>query len=432
MIAPCYEHLWVDRADDVPASLWRQLFAPPVEGDWWYRALERSGLDDQFRFRYLLLKQGIDTVGLVPVFLMDVPMRLVVPPALLPWVSALGRVFPWLRAQRTLFVGSPCAEEGRIGMLPDVDVPSALRHIDAALRGEMRRTGASIRVWKDFAAEWDQELGALARDAGLFRLVSFPGTLVDLPGGTKDAYLASLGSNRRHQFKKKLRRSKEAVTLGVELLRQPDPAMLDKLFALFWQTYERATTRFERLNRQFFELIAAEPVASFIVLHETATGEPVAFMLCFDYQGHLVNKFIGIDYRRPREWMLYFRLWDAALDHATRSGASALQSGQTGYRPKIDLGHRLVPLTNYGAHRNPLIHRIYAWVAAQVAWQTLDPALAAALEAHPELGRREGQPHRTEPSTTGPFMRTLSAMSMTMAKAESLMRSFLKVAKIRR
>ncbi len=387
MSASHFKVAWVDRAADVPESTWAQFFAPPLEGAWWYRALEQSGLDDQFSFRYLLLTQGPATVGLVPTFVMDVPMRLVVPPGLLPWVSALGHVFPWLRAQRTLFVGSPCAEEGWIGLASGIDVPAALRCIDAALRAEMRRQGASVRVWKDFGAAWDDVLGSLAREAGMFRLVSFPGTAVALPHGSREGYLQSLGGNRRHQFKKKIRRSKEAVGLGVEVLRQPDDPTLDQLFALFWQTYEKATTRFERLNRRFFGLVAAEPTTSFIVLRAPTTSQPVAFMMCFEFPGQLVNKFIGIDYRTPREWMLYFRLWDAAVDHAIHLGAKVLQSGQTGYRPKIDLGHDLVPLTNYGAHRNPLIHWIYARVAAEVDWGTLDPALASALEAHPELSR---------------------------------------------
>ena len=390
MSAARFEVAWVDRSTDIPDADWARFFAPPREGAWWYRVLERSGLEDQFTFRYLVLAQDGATVGLVPAFVMDVPMRLVVPPALLPWVSVLGHVIPWLRAQRTLFVGSPCAEEGWIGLASGIDVAAALRRIDAALRDEMRRQGASVRVWKDFGAEWDAALGALAREAGMFRLVSFPGTAVALPGSTREGYLRSLRGNRRHQFTKKIRRSREAVELDVEILRRPDDATLDQLFALFWQTYEKATTRFERLNRRFFELVAAEPASSFIVLREAATAEPVAFMLCFEFPGHLVNKFIGIDYARPREWLLYFRLWDAAVDHAVALGARVLQSGQTGYRPKIDLGHELVPLTNYGAHRNRFIHAIYARVASEVDWHTLDPALAAALEAHPELKRGGG------------------------------------------
>ena len=397
-----FEVVWLDRAGDIPASTWAQFFAPPREGAWWYRALEQSGLDDQFSFRYLLLTRGSTTVGLVPTFLMDVPIRLVVPPELLPWVSALGHVFPWLQAQRTLFVGSPCSEEGWIGLAPGIDVPAALRCIDAALRVEMRCQRASVRVWKDFGAEWDEAMGFLAREAGMFRLVSFPGTAVVLHG-SREAYLQSLGGNRRHQFKKKIRRSKELVDLEVEVIRQPDDAMLDKLFALFWQTYEKATTRFERLNRRFFTIVAAEPSTSFIVLRSLITLDPVAFMMCFELPGRLINKFIGIDYRTPREWMLYFRLWDAAVDHAIHLGATVLQSGQTGYRPKIDLGHELIPLTNYGAHRNPLIHWIYARVAAEVNWDTLDPALATALAAHPELKHPPEKPASTSTTEAQPL-----------------------------
>ena len=350
-----FEVVWVDRAADIPASTWAQFFAPPREGLWWYRALEESGLEDQFSFRYLLLTQGLTTVGLVPAFPMDVPMRLVVPRALLPWVSALGHVFPWLRAQRTLFVGSPCAEEGWIGLASGIDVPAALRCIDVELRAEMRRQHASVRVWKDFGAEWDEALGSIAREVGMFRLVSFPGTTVALLG-SREAYLQSLSGNQRHRFKKNIRRSKETIDLGVKVIRQPDDPTLDKLFALFWQTYEKATTRFERLNRRFFGIVAAEPSTSFIVLRSPITLQPVAFMMCFELPGLLINKFIGIDYRMPREWMLYFRLWDAALDLAIDLGANAVQSGQTGYGPKINLGHELVPLTNYGAHSNALIH----------------------------------------------------------------------------
>jgi hypothetical protein len=125
-------------------------------------------------------------------------------------------------------------------------------------------------------------------------------------------------------------------------------------------------------------------VAGFIVLREPSSGAAVAFMLCFEFDGWLVNKFIGIDYRRPKEWLLYFQLWAAALDHASAKGIHRIQSGQTGYRPKLDLGHRLVPLTNFCAHRNPLIHRVYAAVAKTVSWATLDPALAAGVAAHPE------------------------------------------------
>jgi hypothetical protein len=379
------EAVWVDRADAVPAELWAQCFGAPHEGEWLYRVLERSGLQEQFLFRYMLVRQGVRNVALAPTFLMDVPLRLVVPPGLRFWVDTFGRFLPSLRSQRTLFVGSPCGEAGRVGLVPGVDPLAALACIDGALRREMRDRGATLRVWKDFKVEDKASLDELARASGLFSVVSFPGTALDLPYASKEEYLRSLAKKQRHLFKKKVRRSQEHVNLEVEVVRRPDEATLDAIFSLFQQTYDRSKTKFERLNRRFFELMSEEPCTRFIVLREAASGEPVAFMLCFEFAGQLINKFIGLDYRRPREWLLYFRLWDAAVDRALGIGATLIQSGQTGYGPKVDLGHRLLSLTNYVGHRNPIIHRLYAAVARGIDWTTLDPALATILSAHPEL-----------------------------------------------
>jgi hypothetical protein len=366
---------WVESAARIDAALWEACFAPPLEGRWWYAALEQSGLGDQFQFLYALIQRDSTPVGIAPAFLMDLPVALVAPAGLAPLVQ-------WLRP-RTLFVGSPCADEGTVGTLPDVERAGALRALQHALERKVQEVSASLLVWKDFADSDRGDLEALALEAGLFPVVSFPGTIVTLEGG-RDAYFAALKASRRHILKKKLRRSAERADLRAEVVQQPDKATLDAVFALFWQTYERAETRFERLNRRFFELIARAPQSHFVLLRETHSGELVAFMLCFELGRKVINKFIGIDYRRPREWLLYFRLWDAALDWALARGARAIQSGQTGYAPKIETGHRLVPLTNYCAHRNPLVHALARLCARRIDWSTLDHDLARFLRAHAE------------------------------------------------
>ncbi len=134
--------------------------------------------------------------------------------------------------------------------------------------------------------------------------------------------------------------------------------------------------RFEELDRRFFECVARQPCAHFIVLREATRGEAVAFMLCFHLGDKVINKYLGFDYRRPAEWLLYFRLWDAALDWALSLDARSIQSGQTGYRPKIETGHRLVPLFNYCAHRSRLVHALAAAAARRIDWSTIDDDLA--------------------------------------------------------
>lgn len=384
MSEPVFAVEWVNSEADIPQTMWDACFPPPLEGRWWYRALERCGIGEQFQFMYGVVRMQDQPVAIAPVFVMDVPIMLVLPPWLLPVARLIGRVAPSLLHQRTLFVGSPCSDEGTVGIVPGTDRFAVLQCVQQALHAQARQLDAPMLVWKDFPASGNKVMEALSRSAGMFRITSFPGTIVDLPGMATEDYFAALKASRRHLLRKKLRRSAENVAVDIDIEQQPDAASMDEIFGLFWQTYEKAATKFERLNRRFFDLIAREPQSYFIILREHATGELIAFMLCFAFRDRVINKFIGIDYRRPKEWYLYFRLWKAVLEWSYSHGARSIQSGQTGYAPKIELGHKLVPLTNYCAHRNPLVHRIYAAVARTVSWQTLEADLARHIAAHPE------------------------------------------------
>jgi predicted N-acyltransferase len=235
-------------------------------------------------------------------------------------------------------------------------------------------------VWKDFPSSYDTDFDWLMGQRRLLRMTSFPGTLVDLPGRAKDDYFTALKGGQRRNLKRKLRRSAEAVDVAVEMIQNPTARTIDEVFALFQQSYERATTQFERLNRRFFEIIAAQPMAHFVVLRERKSGDMLAFMLGFDMGGRVIHKYLGIDYHRPQEWALYFRLWDAIVDWALARGATAIQSGQTGYGGKIDVGHRLVPLTVYARHRHAVVHSILRAIGGMVSWKTLDDDLADFLK----------------------------------------------------
>lgn len=385
---------------EIPASLWDACFLPPLEGRWWYKALEASGLEDQFTFAYAMIQTDERPVGIAPLFLMTVPLGLAVPEWLRPILSIPARHLPFLADPLALFVGSPCADEGTVGLLPEWDRLFVLTTLQDALEAEARRRGAAMVVWKDFPESWQDDFTGLADERGLFRLVGFPGTVVDVPSASRTEYYASLTSKHRSSLKRKLRRSEERVALDTEVVQNPDTRTLDEIDALFQQTYEKAPTKFERIDRRFFEVVATVPVAHFVLLRERESHAIVAFMLCFKVGNRFINKYIGIDYGRPRDWMLYFRLWDAAVDWCLAWGATSVQSGQTGYGAKIEIGHRLVPLTNWCWHRNRLLHYAFALFAQRVSWRTLDRDLSHFLSAHPEA-ERSGKP------------RTASALTVT-------------------
>jgi len=372
---------WLNSESEIASELWEVCFPAPFEGSWWYQALEQCGIADQFTFLYAQVSDAKGPIAIAPAFVMNVPMRLVLPPLLLPLANIIGKVIPSALYQRTLFIGSPCSDEGRVGMLRHANRAEVLRLVNDSMVLQARKLNASMRVWKDFPQEYAPDFAAFP--SNLFPLVSFPGTVVELPNSTKEGYLSTLKSSRRNKLKKKLKAAAGAP-VDVEVIQQPDSARMGEIFNLFWQTYEKGTTKFERLNRKFFDLISAEKHSYFVVLKERESKRVVAFMLCFAIGDHVINKFIGIDYTKPKEWFLYFRLWEAAVDWSASIKAKAIQSGQTGYSAKIELGNQLVSFTNYCAHKNPVIHWVYAKVAKTINWDTLDEDLAIYLQAYPD------------------------------------------------
>lgn len=385
-----YSVRFVDHCTDIPPSLWEACFRPPREALWWYRALEGCGLEDQFTFFYGVIEQADGTgesrpVGIAPCFVADVPLELVVPEELMFLFTIPAKLFPSLAHRRTLFVGSPCADEGWVGVVDGIDRAAALLAVHDAADAEARRRHAPMLVWKDVPQTDKANLDQVRGQRRLFALPSYPVALLRFAGNSKEDYFAALKGSRRHQLKKKLRTSRQHFQATTEVIHAPDAAQLDEIYTLFHNTFERAEEKFERLNRRFFELLAAEPNVHFVLLREAEQGDAVAMMMCFEVGDLIINKFVGFDYDRPKEWLLYFRLWDAALDWALSRGASGIQSGQTCYKPKLEQGHSLVPLFNYGRHANRLVHWIYGKVAATITWQSLDKDLATFLDAYPEL-----------------------------------------------
>jgi Acetyltransferase (GNAT) domain len=378
-----YEVEFLRKASQIPNDLWDACFHGPGEGRWWYEALDQFGIEDQFTFFYGLIRRLGCPVGIAPVFTTDMPVEQVAPQVFLRLFRLVGKIVPSILYQRTLFVGSPVLDESRVGLVSHVNRRAALFALQVALEKKADELRAPLIIWKDFPESSSADLNWLSHRRRLFRVISFPNTIVEFASHRKEDYFAAMKGSWRRKLKTKLKRSRERVALSVEIIQRPDPKTLDDIFGLFWQTYEKSETKFERLNRRFFEVVAEKQATHFIILREEATGEMIAFMLCFDMGERLINMFIGMDYSRPKEWMLFFRLWEAAVDLALSRGFTAIVSGRSSYEAKIETGHKLVPLNNYCRHSNILLHTIYGIVAQRIGWASLDEALARFLKAHP-------------------------------------------------
>jgi hypothetical protein len=139
------------RAGDLDESVWRDCFRDPLEGLFWYHTLETSSLEDQFTFSYGLIKMAGKPVGIAPCFLHDVPITLVAPRPVAAILTHLSKVFPRVGYQRTFFVGSPCSDEGTIGLIPGIKLADVVHELGHAVRHQARQlTFRPSLGWADF------------------------------------------------------------------------------------------------------------------------------------------------------------------------------------------------------------------------------------------------------------------------------------------
>jgi uncharacterized protein len=373
-VAPDLRVEWRGSADDIPAEAWKQCFRPPLEGRWLYATLEQSGLQE-FTFAYGLVMRGQSIIAIAPVFTAILPISLVAPDFISRLLELGGPLLRRLRFQKTLFVGSPCSDEGNVGTIPGVSLADVAPMLQKAAWEFGTRNGCANVVWKDFPRSAWPALRGLARDAGLCEVVSFPGTQIPDIGRDFDEYLRGLSVKQRHNLRKKLRLSKKEIDLTAEIVANADDALIEEIWPLFQNTYNKSTIKFEHLTKRFWNVVAAQPQTRLIVLREARGRKAVAFMLAVLEGKRAINKYIGIDYSLGAKSFLYFRLWEEFVQWATRMGADGVQCGQTSYEAKLDLGHELVPLSNFFRYRNPLMHWIASVVARRITWSTLDETL---------------------------------------------------------
>jgi len=379
-VSQAFEIEWRSSAREIPAEDWRRCFPSPLEGLWLYTALEEAELQEQFCFAYGVITRNHEIVAIAPVFEAILPISLVAP-GFVDWALRLGgRFLQHLRFQKTLFVGCPCADEGTVGAAPGVKLDEIARLLQRALWQRARRHKAACLVWKDFPESSWPALRALFGE-GLCEAVSYPGTRIPRIGTSFEEYLARLSGNRRRNLRKKLRLSRDHVDVEVEIVADPDAARVAEIWQLFQNTYARATTRFERLTERFWEAVCRQPKSRIVMLRERSSRKAVAFMLVVVEGKRAINKFIGLDYAFGSKAYLYFRLWEEFIRFAIEAGAEEVQSGQTGYRAKLDVGHELVPLNNFFRYRNPLIHFIASHLAKRISWSSLDEDLARAIRS---------------------------------------------------
>jgi predicted N-acyltransferase len=326
--------------------------------------LEPDGLLRHFRAHPPTGFQILDSTQGTPVFVAPFDLLTTAEEDVRRRVAGLPLYRFWSRLlrPRTCFVGTTVTE---YAVFPDSAEPVALAR---SLKSEFGRRHTLLIV-KDIpqdsplldarANSWSAEFARSAGKEGFVLLEGQALAWVPIDFASTDDYLALLSSSRRKNMRRKLRSREaldiEAVPTGSAF---DDPARVDEFYALYSQVYAQSEIHFDLLERDFFRAVLQDAQSEGIVFVYRHKGEMIGWNLCYEREGRLLDKYIGLAYPQAREHNLYVVSWMHNLEYARQRGLTHYVAGWTDPEVKVQLGARL-SFTRHAVYvRNPLLRAV--------------------------------------------------------------------------
>jgi hypothetical protein len=345
------------RAQVESCAAWSAAFADHRQ-DWRYYHIVEDTIRQGFEYGYFVLEDDRGGVRAVqPFFLLDQDLLGGAGRMLRGLAARVRKVFPRFLYLKTLMVGC-AAGEGHLDGDHNGRATWVANCLHAALTQCARATDASLIVMKEFPAVYRSAMACMSND-GYARIPSFPMTRLRLEryADFDDFMARAMSKNARKSLRRNLRRAESGGPITLEVLSDVSP-VIDEVYPLYLQVYERATLRFEKLTREYLCRLGREmPERSrFFVWRKE--GRAVAFAVTMVTGDTLYDLYIGMQYPLALELHLYFYTFRDVLSWAIREGIKGYCSTPLGYDPKLQLGCELAPLDLYVRHRSPVLNLV--------------------------------------------------------------------------
>lgn len=366
----------VDAAEKIDPGLWRSALTQDVRDGRFYQITELT-LADQFDQRYFILKNDEENLTAIqPFFFVKQDLTVGLPRALRDQVLWLRRRWPNLLFFRILMVGCP-AGEGRLDRAESWVTVSLREALDAY----ERVTKPAVVLLKDFPAEYRQ-IFAEFTDHGFRRMAGMPAAKLDLNFGSFEEYMQQkLGKAFRKNLRRKFKVLKTVAPLTMEVLTDVAP-VIDEIFPLHLQVFQRARMRFEVLNKEYFLALSQNmpDKARFFVWRQE--GRIIAFNLCLIHNRVLYDLDVGFDYAVALELHLYFVTWRDIIQWCVENGIKTYHAGPLNYDPKLHLKLKLVPQDLYARMTALWLNRPLQLVMSYLEPVRYEPLLRQFANAH--------------------------------------------------
>ncbi|MHA6578330.1 GNAT family N-acetyltransferase [Pseudomonas yamanorum] len=183
---------------------------------------------------------------------------------------------------------------------------------------------------------------------------------VPIDFSSTDEYLSRLSHSRRRNIRRKLRSRDE---LRIEILDTGDARFSDEqwqqeLYRLYKAVYEQSEIHFDLLTPDFFIQLLTDADSGGHVFCYWDEDELVGYNLCYQQDGKLLDKYIGLNYPLALEHNLYFVSWFVNLEFALEKGLQFYVAGWTDPQVKSSLGAKFTFTRHLVWVRNPLLRKV--------------------------------------------------------------------------
>lgn len=366
----------VTSIESIPPHLRQAAFAARCKDFRYYEVLEAS-LRDQFDYRYFVLHD--ETSGqwaLQPLFFVEQDLLAGLPQSLRSLFGGIRKAWPGFLKMRMMMVGC-AAGEGEL----DHDAPWIPQALHDAIEGYRRQSKAFIILLKDFPSNYRAPLHHFARN-GYQRLASMPAARLDFDFKDFEEYMMEkLSKVFRKNLRRKLRASEGGPPVTMEVVNDAT-ALVDEIFPLYLQTYERSDFSFEKLSKDYFCFLGQRMPDRIRFFIWRLNGRIVAFNLAMIHEGTLYDLDVGLDYSVALDLSLYFVTWRDMIEWALKNGLKSYHTGPLNYDPKLHLKLRLSPQDLYARHNWAIVNPIFKLAIKYLGPTRHNPILPKFPNAH--------------------------------------------------
>jgi hypothetical protein len=348
------------RDELVRCRRWACAFERERKDHRYYEIVEDT-IPQGFEYRYFSIKDiNGDILAIQPFIVLDQDLLVAANLKVGRLTEFIRRVYPRFMRMRLLMVGC-VAGEGHLDNLNVMQPHSQPQLLASAIVTHARKLKVSIVVLKEFPARYRDQLRCFLQ-CGFIRVPSLPMTKLNIDYLSFDEYMnKALNSATRTKLRKKFRTAAQAAPIEMSVVDDITP-VVDDIYPLYLQVYERSKLHFEKLTKEFFCRLAREmpdKVRFFIWRQNTRI---IAFTLCMIDGDAIYAEYIGLDYSVALDLHLYHYAVRDMITWSIANGYKWFRSSSLNYDPKLHLRHVLDPIDLYVRHVSGIINVILRWV----------------------------------------------------------------------